>query len=108
RRVLFRSVLRTLPFVAVRQEQRQSAQSSPLRFARADELIDDDLRAVREVPELRFPDRETVGLRRGKAVLETEHRLFGQERIDDGKARLARRDVLEGNVRSEEHTSELQ
>ena len=52
-----RGMLRPLPFVAVRQKQRESAEPAPLRFARTDELVDDDLRAVGEIAELAFPDR---------------------------------------------------
>ena len=48
-------MLRALAFVAVRQEQRQAAQAVPLRFAGADELVDDDLRAVGEIAELALP-----------------------------------------------------
>src|SRR5579864_8269743 len=44
-------MLRTLPFVTVRQQKHQSAQQSPFVLARGDELIDDDLRAVGEVAE---------------------------------------------------------
>ncbi len=55
-----RGVLGTLPFVAVRQEQRQPADATPLGLARGDELVDDDLRAIGEVAELAFPDHEAV------------------------------------------------
>ena len=48
-------MFRTLAFVAVRQQQHESAQAIPLRFAGTDELIDDDLRAVGEIAELAFP-----------------------------------------------------
>ena len=50
-----RGMLRPLPFVAVRQEQREPADAAPLGLARADELVDDHLRAVREVAELALP-----------------------------------------------------
>ena len=50
-----RGVLRTLALVAMRQEQREARQPAPLRLARADELIDDDLRAIAEIAELRLP-----------------------------------------------------
>ena len=54
----------------------------------ADELVDHHLRAVGEIAELGFPDDELVRFRRGVAVLETEHRLFGQHRVDDFETRL--------------------
>ena len=93
-----RRVLRALPLESVRQEHRESAVAAPLRFARADELVDDDLRAVHEVAELPFPDHEAVRVRRRVAVLEAEHRLLRQQRIRDTKPRLAGLQVLERNV----------
>src|SRR5438552_2640777 len=78
-----RRMLGPLPFVPVRQEQGESADAAPFDFAGGDELIDDDLRAVGEIAELRLPDHQPVGLRRRIAVLESEHRFFGQYRIDD-------------------------
>ena len=50
-------VLRPLPLVAVRQEQDEARQQAPLVLAGAEELVDDDLRAVGEVAELRLPER---------------------------------------------------
>ena len=84
-------------FVAVRQEQREPAQAAPLRFARADELVDDDLRAVDEVAELAFPDHERVRIGGRVAVLEAHHGLFGQHRVDDlERAAAARRCAAAG------------
>ncbi len=54
-------MLRALAFVAVRQQQRDAGQQAPLGFAGGDELVDDDLRAVGEVAELRFPQHERFG-----------------------------------------------
>src|SRR5581483_5988147 len=51
-------VLRPLAFVAVRQQQHQSGEQAPLVLARGDELVNDDLRAVGEVPELRLPQHQ--------------------------------------------------
>jgi hypothetical protein len=38
------------------QQHHQTAHTAPLLLAGADELVDNDLRAVGEVAELRFPD----------------------------------------------------
>ena len=57
-------MLRPLAFVAVRQQHHQAAVLAPLLFGAGDELIDDDLRAVHEVAELRFPHHETCRDRR--------------------------------------------
>ncbi len=66
-------VLGPLPLEAVRQEQDEARQARPLVLGRDDELVDDDLRRVREVAELRLPDDELVGAVEGVAVLEAEH-----------------------------------
>src|ERR1700737_659775 len=48
-------MLRSLAFVAVWKKQDQAGGKIPFVYAGADELIDDDLRAVDEIAELRFP-----------------------------------------------------
>ena len=48
-------MLWALTLVAMWQQECQPRQPPPLVFSRGDELIDDDLRVVREVPELSFP-----------------------------------------------------
>ena len=53
-------MFRTLTFVAVWKEQDDPARPLPFRFRRNDELIDDGLRAIREITELRFPQTEHV------------------------------------------------
>ena len=95
-----RRVLGTLAFEAVRQQHDQAADPAPLHFAGADELVDDHLRAVHEIAELRFPDHEARRVRRRIAVLEAHDRLLGQHRIDDLETRLLRADVLQRNVRA--------
>ncbi len=86
-----RTVLRALPFVAVRQEQRDAGDAAPLGLARGDELVDDDLRAIHEVAELALPDHERRRIGRRVAVLEAEHRLLRQRRVDDPEADLVLR-----------------
>ena len=78
-------MFRTLSLVAMRQEHRQRAQAAPLRLAGADELVDDHLRAVGKVAELRFPDHQRVRVCGRIAVFESHNRLFGQQGIDDTK-----------------------
>src|SRR6266446_6919458 len=51
-------MFRALAFVAVRQEHDETGRQIPLVLARADELVDDDLRTVGEITELRFPEHE--------------------------------------------------
>ena len=50
-------VLRTLAFIAVRQQHDQTGKQSPLVFTRNQKLIDDDLGAIGEIAELSFPQR---------------------------------------------------
>ena len=58
-------VLRPLPLVAVRQQQHDAGEQVPLVLAGGDELVDDDLRAVGEVAELRLPADQRLGDSRG-------------------------------------------
>src|SRR5205807_1520448 len=90
-----RGMLGPGPLVAVRQQQREAAETLPLGLARADELVDDDLGAVGEVAVLRLPDHERLRIGGRVAVLESHHRLFGQHGIDHLHARLPLGDVLQ-------------
>ena len=84
-------VLRALSFIAVRQEQHQSGGQIPFVFAGADELIDDHLRAVHEIAELRLPQNECLGIVAAESVLKAHARGFGQRRIVNlAKCLLAR------------------
>ena len=76
-----RGVVGTLPLVAVRQQQYDVGQLSPLGFARADELVDDRLRSVDEVAELRLPQHQGVGISHGVAVFEADGRVLRQRRV---------------------------
>ena len=49
--------------------------------APSDELVDDDLRAVREVAELRLPHAEQIGIIQRVAVVETEHAGLAEQRV---------------------------
>ena len=90
-----RRMLRTLPLIAMRQQQREPADAPPLDLAGGDELVDHDLRAIGEIAELRFPDHQLVGLRRRIAVFEPHDRRLRQHRIDDVEIGLAGADVLQ-------------
>ena len=66
-------VLGPLSLEAVRQEQHEPREARPLVLGGDDELVDDDLRRVGEVAELRLPHDELVGAVERVAVLEAEH-----------------------------------
>ena len=93
-----RGVLGTLAFVAVRQEEHEAAGAVPLRFAGGEKLIDDNLGAVGEIPELSFPDAEHIGVIKRVAVVETEHGGFGEQRVVNAETGLLGIEVLEGRV----------
>jgi hypothetical protein len=80
----------------VRQQHHEAGHAQPFALARRDELIDHDLRAVHEIAELRFPQRQRFRIGQRIAVLEAEHRFFGEQRVDDFVMRLAGADVLSG------------
>ena len=62
------------------------------------ELVDDDLRAVGEVAELRLPHHQRLRVGEAVAVLEAEHRRLRQRAVDDLERRLALADVVERDV----------
>ena len=88
-------MLRTLPLVTVRQQQGQLAEAPPLQVSAGDELVDHDLGAVGEIAELRFPDNQCLRAGCRVAILEGQHRQFGQHGIDERKPRPPFRDLLE-------------
>jgi len=92
-------VLRAVPLVAVRKEQREARGLVPLRPARDDELVDHDLRAVDEVAVLRLPDHEGVRRGAGVAVLEAERRVLGERRVVDLERGVGARQALDRNRR---------
>src|SRR5690606_35516850 len=88
-------VLRALSFVAVGQEHHEPRHATPLVLGAGDELIDDDLRAVDEVAELRLPDDEAPRIGGGVAVLEAEDRLFRERSVDDLEVALLLANMIE-------------
>ena len=93
-----RGVLRPLPLVAVRQQADEARHAQPLALGRRHELVEHHLRAVGEVAELGLPHHQGIGLGQGVAVLEGQHRLLRQHRVDDLEAGLVGRHVLERRV----------
>src|SRR5260370_3161433 len=74
-------MLWTLAFIPVRQKHHAPRRKVPLVLARADELVDDDLRAVGEIAELRFPQNERFGIVAAESVFETEATCFRKRRV---------------------------
>ena len=92
-------VLRPVALVAVRQEERQPRRLPPFREPGGDELVDDDLRAVDEVAELRLPEDEHLGRGSGVAVLEADARVLRERRVVDLERRACVVEVLERRER---------
>src|SRR3954453_10998995 len=91
-------VLRARALVAVRQQERQARGLSPFGQTRGDELIDDHLRAVHEVAELRPPEDERLRRLHRVAILEPERGLLRQRRVVQLERSLRGRDVLDRRV----------
>ena len=69
-----RAMLRPLPFEAVRKQHDEAAGAQPLGFAGGDELVDDALRAIGEVAELRFPQHQASSGRRANSHIRSRAR----------------------------------
>src|SRR5258708_15070067 len=71
-------MLRTLPLVAVRQQQYDTRKQVPLSLAGNDELVNNGLRDVGEVAELGFPQDQRFRKIAAVAILKAEDAGFGQ------------------------------
>src|SRR5258708_14357278 len=71
-------MLRALSLVAVREKHDQTRGEVSFVFTGADELVDDNLRAVGKIPELRFPQNQGFRVIAAKTVFETEAASFGK------------------------------
>ena len=76
-------MLRPLSFIAVRQQQHDAAVLSPLGAVGHDELVDDRLRHVYEVTELRFPQRERISGDGAESVLKRQHGGLRERRVEN-------------------------
>src|SRR5262245_20295216 len=74
-------VLWPVSFIPVREEEREARCLSPLRAAGHDELVDDHLRAIHEVAELRLPQDERLRGGDRIAVLETDGGELRERRV---------------------------
>ena len=88
-------MLRPLPLVAVRQQERQPGFFAPLVLGRRDELVDENLRAVGEVAVLRLPEHERVGIVDAVSVLEPEHTCLREGAVVDLEGRLLGSELAE-------------
>ena len=90
-----RGVIGPLPFQAVRQHQRHRRSVEPLVLGAGDELIDNDLRHIGEVAELRLPSHQAFRRVQRVTVFKAEHGIFRQRAADDLAAGLLCLNVVE-------------
>src|SRR5262249_25646948 len=81
-------MLRSMPFVALVQEHRESRRLFPFIFAGRNVLIDDRLCDVIEIAELRFPCHQRILSNYGIAILKTQHAGFGKGTVENFKASM--------------------
>ena len=91
-------MLRSLTLIAMGQQQNQPGHAQPLHFARRNELIDDHLRAIGEIAELRFPENQRSRFSQAVSVFKSDHCLFGKKRIDDFKFALTLANMIQRDV----------
>ena len=91
-------MLRALAFEAVGEQQHEAALLAPLVLGGDDELVDDRLRAVGEVAELRLPAHERVAVGDRVAVLEAERRELREHGVVDHERRGVGAEVRERRV----------
>src|SRR5215510_1101282 len=81
-------MFRSLAFKAVRQEQHETAQLLPFILGAGDKLIDDRLRDIPEVTELRFPQNQPFRTIQTVTIFESEHASLRERAVDDFDGRL--------------------
>src|SRR6266852_6708286 len=91
-------MLRSLALVAMRQKHHQTGRKVPLVLARADELVDDHLRAVGKISELRFPQNERLGIVAAESVFKAEAARLRKRRVVDFAESLIWRKMGERKV----------
>src|ERR1700691_5804389 len=78
-----RRMFRPLPFVTMRQQADEARHTQPFALTRRDELVEDHLRAVGEIAELRLPDGKRVRLGKWITIFAPEDGLLREFRTYD-------------------------
>ena len=91
-------VLRPLPFVAVGQEQHQSAGALPFGFRCGEKRVDDHLGSVGEIAKLGLPDHEGSGRVQGEAVLKSQDGVLRQGTVVGEEASLVVGQMVQRHV----------
>src|SRR5580692_12129164 len=74
-------MLRSLPLITVREQKDQPAWQIPFVFRSAQKLVDDPLRAVGKIPELRLPHNQRLRIVAAEAVFESHASRFGERGV---------------------------
>ena len=93
-------MLRTLPFIAVREQQHQTADLAPFLLGGRKELVDHDLGAVGEIAKLRLPQRERPRIGDAEAVFKAQDGEFAERTVYHIEARLIVGHVLQRDISS--------
>ena len=89
-------MFRPKALVPVRQKHDQTTLAIPFIFHCRDELVNDDLRAVREVSELGLPNSQAVGILHGIPKFKSQHAIFRKRGVGScEKAVVVAFDVLQ-------------
>ena len=80
------------------QQEHERGREPPLRAARRQELVQHHLRAVDEIPVLRFPDHQPARRLQVVAELEADRRALGQRAVVDLERRPGLRQPLQRDV----------
>src|SRR5215470_19442014 len=91
-------MLRSLSFVTVRQQHDEAAHAQPFGLAGTQELVDDDLRAIGKIAELRLPQHQGARIGEAVAVFEADDGGFGKRAVDDLEWRLPRTDMVDRDI----------
>mmetsp|Transcript_20431 Transcript_20431/g.40847 ORF Transcript_20431/g.40847 Transcript_20431/m.40847 type:complete len:841 (-) Transcript_20431:60-2582(-) len=81
-------VLRPLSVVPVREQHDEPRLPHPLVLPARDELVEHRLRPVGEIPELRLPQDQGVGVLQGITLLEPHHAELAEDGVAGGETRL--------------------
>src|ERR1700678_2867929 len=67
------AMLRPRPLVSMRQKHHKPGEEAPFRLTHRDELVHDDLSAVRKITQLCLPNHQRLRIVAREAILEAKH-----------------------------------
>src|SRR4051812_20347573 len=91
------AVFGTLSFETMREQQHNAAEPIPFVLGTRQKLIDEHLRSVHEIAELRLPTNQTVRAVEAVAVVKPKHPVLGKRAVDDVDRRLLRSEMPQRN-----------